>query len=213
MNVYDFDKTIYNGDSSIDFYIFCLKKQKKIIFLLPKQILAFFLYKTKIKDKIYFKQIYFSFLKYVSNVDEMIEEFWNENFYKFTNWYLKQKKSNDVIISASPAFLLNPLEKKLNIAKVIATDVDKKSGKFLSKNCYGNEKITFFKRYYSLSKIEKFYSDSLSDIYMLRKAKNGYIVNNRKNEIILIDKILTSYNKLDIKNKKLYDKIRKKEVK
>ena len=26
MNVYDFDKTIYNGDSTLDFYFFCLKK-------------------------------------------------------------------------------------------------------------------------------------------------------------------------------------------
>lgn len=26
MNVYDFDKTIYDGDSTIDFYLYCVKK-------------------------------------------------------------------------------------------------------------------------------------------------------------------------------------------
>ena len=26
-NQFDFDKTIYNGDSSVDFYKFCLKKK------------------------------------------------------------------------------------------------------------------------------------------------------------------------------------------
>ena len=26
MNVYDFDKTIYDGDSTLDFYIFSVKK-------------------------------------------------------------------------------------------------------------------------------------------------------------------------------------------
>ena len=31
VNTYDFDKTIYNGDSTIDFYIFCLKKEITII--------------------------------------------------------------------------------------------------------------------------------------------------------------------------------------
>ena len=38
INVYDFDKTIYNGDSTIDFYLFCLKKKFSIILLLPLQI-------------------------------------------------------------------------------------------------------------------------------------------------------------------------------
>ena len=30
MNVYDFDDTIYNGDSSLDFVLFCFKKNKKL---------------------------------------------------------------------------------------------------------------------------------------------------------------------------------------
>lgn len=38
MNVYDFDNTIYDGDSSIDFYFFVLRKKPSIIFLLPKQL-------------------------------------------------------------------------------------------------------------------------------------------------------------------------------
>ena len=31
MNVYDFDGTIYNGDSTIDFYIYALKSKPSII--------------------------------------------------------------------------------------------------------------------------------------------------------------------------------------
>ena len=31
MNVYDFDKTIYKGDSTLDFYFFCLRKKPIII--------------------------------------------------------------------------------------------------------------------------------------------------------------------------------------
>ena len=30
MNVYDFDKTIYDGDSTADFYLFSLKRHKGI---------------------------------------------------------------------------------------------------------------------------------------------------------------------------------------
>ena len=41
MNVYDFDKTIYDGDSTADFYIFSLKRHKKILLLAPSLIGAF----------------------------------------------------------------------------------------------------------------------------------------------------------------------------
>ena len=30
-NAYDFDETIYDGDSSVDFYFFCLHKNKKVL--------------------------------------------------------------------------------------------------------------------------------------------------------------------------------------
>lgn len=41
MNVYDFDKTIYYGDSTADFYLFCLKRHKKILTLAPSLWEAF----------------------------------------------------------------------------------------------------------------------------------------------------------------------------
>lgn len=41
MNVYDFDKTIYDGDSTADFYMFSLKRHKMILTLLPSLAAAF----------------------------------------------------------------------------------------------------------------------------------------------------------------------------
>ena len=35
MNVYDFDNTIYDGESAVDFFMFCLGKDIKLIKLLP----------------------------------------------------------------------------------------------------------------------------------------------------------------------------------
>ena len=35
MNVYDFDGTIYDGDSTLDFWYFCLKKHPQILLYLP----------------------------------------------------------------------------------------------------------------------------------------------------------------------------------
>ena len=63
MNVYDFDGTIYNGDSTIDFYFYCLKKKPLIIFCLPKQMWGCALYLTKRIPKKIFKEYFFTFLK------------------------------------------------------------------------------------------------------------------------------------------------------
>ena len=63
MNVYDFDGTIYNGDSSVDIYFFLLKRYPKLIAYFPKQILGIVKYKLQLSSKEEMKEMYFSFLK------------------------------------------------------------------------------------------------------------------------------------------------------
>ena len=120
INVYDFDKTIYDGDSSIDFYLYCLRRKPSIIFLLPIQFYGMILYILKIKNKEYMKEKFFVFLKKIDNIDLYVVDFWNINLKKIKKWYLNQKKDTDVIISASLEFLLKPLEKKLNIRSILS---------------------------------------------------------------------------------------------
>jgi len=201
INVYDFDKTIYDGDSSVDFYLYCLKRKKSIIFLLPIQIFAMVLYLLKMKEKEYFKEKFFSFLKKVPDVDLYVKEFWKEKGKNIKPWYLEQKEKSDIIISASPEFLLKPLKKQLNINKIIATKVNKKTGKFESKNCYGKEKVNRFNNEVKNKQINKFYSDSMSDESVMKIAKESYMVN--KNKVNKID----NKNITDLKKYIKIDKI------
>ncbi len=185
MNAYDFDETIYDGDSSVDFYFFCLKKNKKVLLCLPIQMYGFLLYLLKIKDKTYFKEKVFSFLKKIDSIDSYIEEFWNAGIHKIKPWYLKQKRKTDLIISASPEFLLKPLEKKLDV-HVIATVVNKHNGKFESKNCHDVEKVRRYEEIYPHKKIKRFYSDSIrADWPMFEYAQEAYLVH--KNDVKKID--------------------------
>ncbi len=175
INAYDFDETIYNGDSSVDFYFYSLKRNKKVLLQLPVQLWGVILYVLKIVDKTKFKEKVFSYLKRIDNVDDYITDFWKIHKKNIKKWYLDQKEKTDVIISASPEFLLKPLEKEMNFT-VIATKVNKKNGIFESKNCHDYEKI---KRYEELfnKKIKKFYTDSIkADKAMLEYAKEGYVV-------------------------------------
>ena len=40
MNVYDFDKTIYDGDASLDFWKYSVKRQPLLVFYLPYQVFS-----------------------------------------------------------------------------------------------------------------------------------------------------------------------------
>ena len=176
MNVYDFDRTIYNGDSTVDFYFFCLKRHKKILLLLPSLFFAFLrFYCFKIGDKTQFKEKMYRFLKYC-DIDRDLDDFWTIHDKKIKKWYLNQQKNDDVIISASPEFLLCPLEKSFNF-NVIGSKVDKFNGKYSGTNCYYEEKVVRFKEAYPKGTIDGFYSDHYSDEPLAVIANKAYIVN------------------------------------
>ncbi|MBR1847940.1 MAG: HAD-IB family phosphatase [Lachnospiraceae bacterium] len=182
MNIYDFDKTIYRGDSSIDFFLYCLKRRPRIIKYLPKQVLYTFLYALKKVSIEEYKSTFFSFLNALDNTDKYVDAFWQKNREKIKPWYLSQKLSSDLIISASPYFLLEPICRQLNVDTVIATDMNKHNAEINGKNCKGKEKVNRLFANYPNAEIESFYSDSTSDAPLAKLAKHAFIVQN--NEII-----------------------------
>lgn len=175
MNVYDFDGTVYKGDSTVDFYLFCLRNEPSIIRFLPVQIKGFVLYKTGKITKTVFKEHFFSFLKGIAAPDELLKQFSDIYRTKLEKWYLERCCDGDVIISASPEFLLTELLEGRNVT-VIASRVDIKSGKFIGENCYGEEKVRRFKAIFGDITADEFYSDSVSDKPMARRSKRAFWV-------------------------------------
>ena len=141
IDVYDFDKTIYNGDSTIDFYLYCIKKNLLLLRYFPIQLLYYIKYKLKLVNKEKFKEKFFIFLNGINNIDDYIIEFWKKNKNKVRYEIIKQNENKKYIISASPEFLLQSMVIQMNNFELIATKVNKKSGRFESKNCYGEEKV------------------------------------------------------------------------
>lgn len=140
-------------------------------------IINFFLYKLKIKGKKEFKDYFFKFVKKI-NVNEYVNDFWEKNDYKIKKFYIKKHKFTDIIISASPEFLLLPVAKKYKF-KLIATKYDLNNYKILGENCYGNEKVRRLKEF-GIVKCQEFYSDSKSDEPCARIAKRAFLVKKEK---------------------------------
>lgn len=179
MNVYDFDKTIYDGDSSVHFFVYNYKKQPSLIRFLPRQLCALVKYKLKKITKTEMKTIIYTYFQAIPDIDKRVEDFWKKHKKNIQIWYLQQRREDDVIISASPTFLLQPICDELNVA-LIASKVDKKTGENLAENCYYDEKPKRFMEHYSLDDIDTFYSDSRSDSPMADVAKKAVFVKRDK---------------------------------
>ena len=179
MNVYDFDKTIYYNDSTSDFYVFCLKRHFGIVKHFPKTMLFFILYLIKIKTKTQFKEVMYEFLHEVE-IEKDLPDFWESHKKKIKPFYLNQKKSDDVIISASPEFLLKPICNELGINYLMASVVDCKTGEYTGINCHGKEKVRRYREKFGETKIDEFYSDAYCDTPLAEIAEKSFMVKGDK---------------------------------
>lgn len=181
-NVYDFDGTLYRDDVTKDFYCFSVRRFPAVLCVLPGFLLKGILYWVGVGSKNSLKECFFRFLQHIPSVDGLVRDFWKTHLVKVKQFYDDKKTEQDIIISASPDFLLQPLLELIGVSHVIATIVDTKTGKLRSENCFGEEKVRRFFTEYPGATIGYFYSDNLSDLPLSRIAKKSFFV--RGNRII-----------------------------
>lgn len=175
MNVYDFDNTLFRGDSTARFLIFCARRYPRVWRHAPSILGAGALFLLGKVEKTAFKQKMFEFLQDVPDVDEAVNAFWQKNARRVRAWYKAQRQADDVIISASPEFLLAPIAARLG-ARLIASRVDPGTGLYDGENCHGAEKVRRFRIEFGDTRPDAFYSDSRSDEPMARLARQAYLV-------------------------------------
>ena len=176
-DLYDFDGTIYDGDSGVDLVKFAIKKNPKFLLKFPKiawYSLKFFL---NIGTKEEAKNVIFSFLKDVKDIDAFVIEFWEKHEHKMKQfWIDKKDHSKDIIISASGYFWLKPIADKYKVKDLIATNIDPKTGEVIGKNCHGKQKVKLFYESYPKDIVATMYTDSVNDLPLIEEAKQGYLV-------------------------------------
>lgn len=176
MNIYDFDGTIYDGDSTVDFYLYCLRKHPKVLKAVPRQLAGMVKYVLKRIDKTAWKEHFFAFLLYLPDREAILDQFCAEYRKKIAPWYRNQKRDDDVVISASPKFLVERFCRAEAVRNVIASEVNENTGIFLGPNCRGEEKVRRFRECFGNAAVDKFYSDSKSDLPLAALAKESYLI-------------------------------------
>ena len=176
MNVYDFDQTIFQPDSSYAFFVYCLKRYPLAFLTTGPKMLAYCLrcLRKKSATKELKEQVFFFFF-YLPEPEKTVKEFWDEAIGCVEGWYLAQQREDDLIITASPSFLVGEAGRRLGFT-VLGTEMDIHTGKILGENCHDAEKVKRFYEAFPQGVIESFYSDSLSDSPLAEIAREAFLV-------------------------------------
>ena len=198
MNIYDFDGTIYPTDCSIDFCLWCMKRQPRLWFtFFPKAVKNLILRKLGKMTEATMQREFFGYLTMVDDFDEQIERYWDKNEKRISSWYLAQKRPDDLIISASPNCIIEPIANRLGV-RFMATDFDREYGVFLNKMKYAKEKARYIIDQ-GFPMIENFYSDSLADTPLALLAEKAHLVTNKASTVTdwpeLDEKVLSKVKK------------------
>lgn len=183
MNVYDFDKTIYPTDCAIEFCFWCMKRNPKLWFTyFPNLVKVMVQRKLGIVPEYLKHRKFLSYLTMIDDLEEQVEKYWNKNEKKIASWYLKQKKEDNLIISASPYCLIEPIANRLGV-KFMATEYDLEFGVFTNNLMYAKEKARYIFDH-GFPVIDNFYSDSLSDTPLALCAEKAYLVKDKARTVV-----------------------------
>ena len=180
MNIYDFDGTIYDGDSCRDIVKYGLRKHpfitlkalkvaKKLNGEYEKGLVPF----EKVKETM------LSFIFKINNYPKFVNKFVKSHMKKIKPFYMSRKTNNDVIVTASYELWVKLFARDLGVKFVIGTKTDF-DGKIIGKNCKGIEKVNRIRSIFPNAQIGCTYSDSSVDIPMLEMSHNAYVVEGNK---------------------------------
>lgn len=176
MNVYDFDDTIYRGDSEIQFLAY-VREREFFGKTKGKTKLADWLYHARLMSLTRREELLFAFLPELSDWEKWVQAFWDSHRKNVKSWYKETHRPDDVVISASPAFLLEPICRELGITTLIATRMDPQTGKIAGKYNFAEEKPKRFREVFGDAVPDQFFSDSRTDAPMAQISRKAWRVN------------------------------------
>jgi HAD superfamily hydrolase (TIGR01490 family) len=197
--IFDVDYTITKRETLFEFFMFLISKKPKLILHIPKSFGASLLYAAKLMSAGDAKRYFMSFIRNIheDELKELVKEFYSKRlsniFYVDAINTMKKLKSEGYkiyLISASAEFYLEELYNIKEVDKVIGTRFKFTNGYYseeiVGENNKGEEKVRRLMEFLEKEKIEVdfknsyMYSDSLSDLPLLKLVGHPYLINSKK---------------------------------
>ena len=184
MNVYDFDNTIYDGESCFDLFRFYMRKEPGLLRLLPQVLSAFGKYKQGKVTAEAFLQTYAPMveekLREIDDIDADMRAFWDTHMRKIKPWYETLQREDDWIITAAPDFSMREVCRRLGVTHFLATCVEPQTCRITHFNLHGNKTRAFLEACPD-GRIDKFYTDSpKNDAPLIELAQSAFVVRGNR---------------------------------
>ena len=184
MNIYDFDNTIYDGESFFDFFLEYVKVNPAIARFLPKVMFAFLKYKL---GKVTVEQMMTDYAPVIKKCycdydkwEEFTQKFWDSHMHNIKSFYKDVQKEDDLILTASPELTIKEIAKRLGIKNIVCSKIDDKTGQ-ITRICMRQNKIKALKEDFGDVEIDDFYTDSIkNDGFFAEYAKRVFLVKGDK---------------------------------
>ena len=124
----------------------------------------------------------YSLLRKIDDLDAVLTDYWDKHEKHIKSWYATAKRPDDIIASATPRFLMEPIVARLRLTGLVATDMDPRTGKINGEFAAGPYKVDEFKKQFRLDEIDEFYSDAYSDHFLAEYAKKAFVVHGDDDE-------------------------------
>ncbi|MCL2299697.1 MAG: haloacid dehalogenase-like hydrolase [Firmicutes bacterium] len=179
MNVYDFDNTLYDGESALDFFLFCLKKRPALLRFVPSALRGIADYKRRgiTIDQVgrRYARIMRACLEGLGDYREAARVFWDRHEHRIRSFYRDLQQPDDLVISAGPEQSLREICGRLGIRHYIGTVVNEGDGA-LEFVCFKENKARAFLERWPGREIDNFYTDSMNDKPLMDLAKHVFLV-------------------------------------
>lgn len=180
IDVYDFDGTIYDGDSTVDFVRFCLRRHPSLLAGLPDLAAAAARLALGRSGLTAFKSALFGQMAKRVSLTQEAALFWQDTRTraKLGSWFESTPRDVPIAIaSASPEFELFHAAELLGVTTVIGTRCDPATGRLEGQNCKGEEKLRRLGEHFGDFTIRAMYTDDpVADGPLLLLAREGYIL-------------------------------------
>lgn len=184
MNIYDFDDTIYDGESILDFFLCYVRENPAFLRFIPKVLFGFVKYKLGIVTLEKMQRDYFPIIKkWYCEYDDwegFTKRFWDTHMHKIKPFYAEVRRDDDIILTASPELTMREIARRLEIRNLVCSRIDEETGE-VTRLCMRQNKILALREDFGDVEIDDFYTDSMkNDGFFAEHAKRVFLVKGNK---------------------------------
>lgn len=183
IDVYDFDHTLYDGDTIADLWLFAVGRHPSLLRFLPRQLWALLMAALGIWDGGKAKGVFQCYFAGI-HLEEEVAAFWQaEKTRRKLCSFLAEQPSDlpRVVASASARLVLLPVAELLTVDAIIGTEIDPATGMLIGENCRGEAKVRAIAKHFPGFTMRAMYTDDVkADGPLLKLAEERYLVRKGK---------------------------------